>query len=243
MPRSIGQRAYDLQVIVPGGADACPPHDKKLRVRRSPYTHPNVPGAPRLRLQRVEPPSECRGDRQTDADLGSAAAAGHHDRRDDADDVGPGEGCFGAPWKERDRATTARHSQMRLRSAARRSGAASSRIDAGAKAETPVAPRSAIHQAGPRCQALADGIAVRIDTVTDYVPDVSVRCGDRLPPGHTEIGSRVTVVEVISKRKLRDYSRLLSVPHAVRVGTWLPDAIRLDPLGLSLVALGMLPLL
>jgi Uma2 family endonuclease len=48
------------------------------------------------------------------------------------------------------------------------------------------------------CQALGDGMAVRIDDETIFEPDAHVRCGPRLPDDATVVTDMVIVVEVAS---------------------------------------------
>ncbi len=79
----------------------------------------------------------------------------------------------------------------------------------------------AIGEARLPCEALPDGMAVRIDGTTVYEPDASVRCGPALDDDVTEIDDPLVVVEVISpstggrdrSAKLADYFRLPSVRH------------------------------
>lgn len=48
------------------------------------------------------------------------------------------------------------------------------------------------------CQALGDGMAVRVDEETIFEPDALVRCGPRLPGHTTVITDPLIVVEVAS---------------------------------------------
>jgi Uma2 family endonuclease len=81
--------------------------------------------------------------------------------------------------------------------------------------------REAILKRSLPCQALGDGMAVRIDEATVYEPDALVRCGPRLPDDTIEITDPVIVVEVVSPSsrridagaKLADYFRIPSVRH------------------------------
>jgi Uma2 family endonuclease len=74
---------------------------------------------------------------------------------------------------------------------------------------------------GPQCEALADGMVVRIDETTIFEPDASLRCGDRLDGAATEFSDPVVVVEVLSPAtrgvdtggKFAAYFRLPSVRH------------------------------
>ena len=71
------------------------------------------------------------------------------------------------------------------------------------------------------CEAMIDGMAVRIDDHTVYVPDALVRCGERLPGDATSVADPVILVEVVSPStraidtgvKLVGYFRLPSARH------------------------------
>ena len=71
------------------------------------------------------------------------------------------------------------------------------------------------------CQALGNGMAVRVDDGTVYEPDALVRCGPPLPGDTVELHDPVVVVEVVSPSsarrdagaKLDDYFRLPAVRH------------------------------
>jgi Uma2 family endonuclease len=67
-----------------------------------------------------------------------------------------------------------------------------------AKAEVWAALRSAITAKGLGCEAIADGVSVRIDDRTVYEPDALVRCGPRAPGDAIEVGDPLIVVEVVS---------------------------------------------
>lgn len=92
---------------------------------------------------------------------------------------------------------------------------------ASAKGDAFVALRAAIAARGLPCQTLVDGVGVRIDDRTLFVPDAMVRCGPRPPLDPLEIGDPVIVVEVISPSsrgidtggKLTGYFALPSVQH------------------------------
>jgi Uma2 family endonuclease len=81
--------------------------------------------------------------------------------------------------------------------------------------------RTAIGRAGLPCQALPDGLSVRISDRTVFEPDALVYCGPQLPPGALEIPAPVVVVEVLSPStaaydhgaKLTGYFSLPSVNH------------------------------
>jgi Uma2 family endonuclease len=84
-----------------------------------------------------------------------------------------------------------------------------------------LALETAIRQAGLDCEALADGMTVRIDEISAYEPDALVRCGPRLSDDEAEAPDPIVVVEVLSPgteqidsgAKLADYFRLPSVMH------------------------------
>jgi Uma2 family endonuclease len=74
---------------------------------------------------------------------------------------------------------------------------------------------------GPSCEAMIDGVAVRIDDRTVYEPGALVRCGERTPGEATEVAAPVVLVEVVSPStravdsgaKLTGYFGLPSVRH------------------------------
>jgi Uma2 family endonuclease len=90
-----------------------------------------------------------------------------------------------------------------------------------AKGEVFAALRESIRRNGLGCRVLADGMAVRIDPETAYVPDALVYCGHRLTPSALECVNPVVVVEVLSPSttyrdlnvKLTGYFTLQSVQH------------------------------
>jgi Uma2 family endonuclease len=90
-----------------------------------------------------------------------------------------------------------------------------------AKLAVVVALGAAIGARGLRCEALTDGVSVRIDERTVYEPDALVRCGERTSGDAVTISDPVIVVEVASPStatldsgaKLVDYFRLPSVRH------------------------------
>ncbi|MEM6489924.1 MAG: Uma2 family endonuclease [Pseudomonadota bacterium] len=98
---------------------------------------------------------------------------------------------------------------------------------AEAKAAIWLAMRNAIRSAGLRCQALPDGVSLRVDEATVFEPDASLRCGDPLPKDAIEFSDPVVVVEVLSQStraydlggKLEAYFRLASVRHYLIVKT------------------------
>ncbi len=96
-----------------------------------------------------------------------------------------------------------------------------------AKLEAAIALRAAIARQGLGCEALIDGMSVRIDQATVYEPDALVRCGPRTPDDALEISDPVIVVEVVSPSsrgidtgaKLAGYFRLPSLRHYLVVDT------------------------
>jgi Uma2 family endonuclease len=80
---------------------------------------------------------------------------------------------------------------------------------------------ASIRTGGLPCEAIVDGVAVRIDEATVYEPDALVRCGDPLPGDAVAVLDPVIVVEVLSPSsraidsgvKLTDYFRLPSLRH------------------------------
>lgn len=90
-----------------------------------------------------------------------------------------------------------------------------------------LALREAIAAAGLTCEALPDGLTVRIDAHTAYEPDAVVHCGDPLADDALIVPEPVIVVEVLSPTtrardagaKLADYFRLASVRHYLLVQT------------------------
>jgi Uma2 family endonuclease len=95
------------------------------------------------------------------------------------------------------------------------------------KLEATIALRAAISERRLDCEAMIDGVGVRVDETTVYEPDVLVRCGDRLPGGTTEVVDPMILIEVVSPStrsvdsgvKLTDYFRLPSVRHYLVVNT------------------------
>ena len=81
--------------------------------------------------------------------------------------------------------------------------------------------RAAISRAGAPCQALPDGLSVRISERTVFEPDALVCCGSPLSPAALEIPAPIIVVEVLSPStaaydhgpKLTGYFSLPSVTH------------------------------
>ncbi len=101
------------------------------------------------------------------------------------------------------------------------------------KGEVFVALREAIRRDGLPCQALPDGMAVRIDKGTVYETDAQVYCGPELPGDALVSEAPIIVVEVMSPstgrndalRKLEGYFRLPSVRHYLILSPDEPMAI------------------
>lgn len=80
---------------------------------------------------------------------------------------------------------------------------------------------SAIAAKGLSCQAIPDGVGVKIDARTSLIPDVSVQMGTPMPDDEMFVPNPVIVVEVVSPStghrdsgvKLRAYFRVPSVVH------------------------------
>ncbi len=95
------------------------------------------------------------------------------------------------------------------------------------KAEIWLALRDGIRAAGLPCEALPDGMTVKIDEHTAYEPDAVVHCGERLEDDALLVPEPLIVVEVLSPgtrardagAKLADYFRLASVRHYLLVQT------------------------
>jgi Uma2 family endonuclease len=96
-----------------------------------------------------------------------------------------------------------------------------------AKGNAFIALRNAIGARGLACQALPDGMSVRVNDRTVYEPDALVRCGPPLPGDTVQIIDPVIVVEVVSPSsrgidrgvKLAGYFSLPSVRHYLIVDT------------------------
>jgi Uma2 family endonuclease len=90
-----------------------------------------------------------------------------------------------------------------------------------------------IHDRGLPCEALPDGMTVRIDEHTAYEPDAQVHCGERLADDAVIVPAPVIVVEVLSPStatrdtgaKLADYFRVASLRHYLIVRTDQPTVI------------------
>jgi Uma2 family endonuclease len=121
-----------------------------------------------------------------------------------------------------------------------------------------VALRRAVEAARLPCEALTDGVTVRIDEHTAYVPDALIYCGEKLRGETMIVPNPMIIVEVLSpttahtdtSAKLIGYLKLPSVAHYLLLD---PDArtvthytresaptllgggpLRLDPPGLDL---------
>ena len=96
-----------------------------------------------------------------------------------------------------------------------------------AKVDAMIALRAAIKARDLACEALPDGVSVRIDEQTVYEPDALVRCGPRTSRNATEATDPIVVVEVASPSsrgidagvKLAGYFSLPSVRHYLIVDT------------------------
>jgi Uma2 family endonuclease len=71
-------------------------------------------------------------------------------------------------------------------------------IHVRAKTCTLLALAAALKQGGLACEAMGDGVTVRIDERTAYEPDALVYCGPRLGGDDVEVPNPVIVVEVLS---------------------------------------------
>ena len=138
---------------------------------------------------------------------------------------------------------------------------------ARAKFAVQVTLRDAIRRAGLSCEAMADGMTVRVDAHTAYEPDALVYCGERLPRNDTVVPAPVVVVEVLSPStgffdrhgKLAGYFAVPSIAHylivdidrrmvihhardgeAIRTRLVPSGPLRLDPPGLDLSVEDML---
>jgi Uma2 family endonuclease len=96
-----------------------------------------------------------------------------------------------------------------------------------AKRNVLIALHDAIGARGLACQALPDGMSVKVDERTVYEPDALVRCGPPLPGDTIEISDPIIVVEVVSPSsrgidrgvKLAAYFSLPSVRHYLIIDT------------------------
>lgn len=80
---------------------------------------------------------------------------------------------------------------------------------------------AALGRAGLDCEAVGDGVTVRVDATTAYEPDASVYCGPRQPANALVVVDPVIVVEVVSpssvgrghNQKLVGYFMVPSLQH------------------------------
>lgn len=101
------------------------------------------------------------------------------------------------------------------------------------KSEVWLALRDAIKSAGLPCEALPDGMTVKVDEHTAYEPDAQVHCGEALADDVVLVPAPVIVVEVLSPStatrdtgaKLADYFRVASLRHYLIVRTDRPTVI------------------
>jgi Uma2 family endonuclease len=101
------------------------------------------------------------------------------------------------------------------------------------KAAIWVALCDGIDAAGLPCEALPDGMTVKLDEHTAYEPDAVVHCDEAMPDDAVIVPAPVIVVEVLSPStaardtgaKLADYFGLPSVCHCLIVRTDRPTVI------------------
>ena len=106
-------------------------------------------------------------------------------------------------------------------------------VHARRKAAVWLALRDGIKAARASCEALPDGMTVKIDERTAYEPDAIVHCEKALPDDTVIVPAPVIVVEVLSPStatrdtgaKLADYFRLPSLRHYLIVRTDRPTVI------------------
>lgn len=106
-------------------------------------------------------------------------------------------------------------------------------VHARRKALIWLALRDGIAAAGVPCEALPDGMTVKIDEHTAYEPDAVVHCGEALPDDAVIVPAPVIIVEVLSPStttrdtgaKLADYFRLASLRHYLIIRTDRPTVI------------------
>jgi len=124
--------------------------------------------------------------------------------------------------------------------------------------------RQAIANAGAPCEAMTDGMTVKIDDHTAYEPDALVYCGGSLPDAAMIVPNPMIIVEILSpttrhsdtSAKLIGYFKLPSVAHYLvldpeartvmhHVRDGVPTllsagALRLDPPGIGLTVEALL---
>jgi Uma2 family endonuclease len=165
-------------------------------------------------------------------------------------------------WAERQEGKFELHDGVIVAMAPERVGHVSAKLAAA------TALKDAIKKAGVPCQAFVDGLGVKIDDWTSYIPDALVNCGERLPLDAMLAPNPIMVVEVLSPsskshdrvRKLFNYFRVPSIAHYLTVdleqrrighhwrgpdGTIVTaiasgDSLTLDPPGLRLSLDGLL---
>jgi Uma2 family endonuclease len=79
----------------------------------------------------------------------------------------------------------------------------------------------AVERASLDCTVYGDGITVRVDDATTYIPDAMVRCGPDLPGDALAVTDPMVLIEVVSpssasrdqRSKLIDYFRIPSLRH------------------------------
>jgi Uma2 family endonuclease len=72
-----------------------------------------------------------------------------------------------------------------------------------AKFAAAMALHAAVKRAGLTCEVLIDGVGVRAGDMTLYIPDVIVRCGDRIDDDAQEAGDAVLLVEIVSPTSVK----------------------------------------
>lgn len=131
--------------------------------------------------------------------------------------------------------------------------------------------RDAMRDAGLPCRVYTDGMAIRIDARTTFVPDASVVCGLPAPGDAILLDNPTVVVEVLSPstaavdygRKLSGYFSLASVEHylildperrvaihhkrgqgdAIETRVVSEGTVKLDPPGFEVAVEALFPLL
>lgn len=96
-----------------------------------------------------------------------------------------------------------------------------------AKLNAEMALRAAIAARGLGCEALPDGVSVRVNDRTVYEPDALARCGPAAPGDAIELRDPIIVVEVVSPSsrgidagvKLAGYFSMPSVRHYLILDT------------------------
>lgn len=99
--------------------------------------------------------------------------------------------------------------------------AAERALHALVKGEVFAALRDAVRARNLPCEAYPDGMTVRVNARSAFVPDALLRCGEPLPPDALEVPDPLVLVEVVSPssssldsgRKLEGYFRVPSLRH------------------------------